>query len=101
LQDWRVVEEIPVAGTNYVLLRRITAPRNALDALSRRERDAVCLAVTGASNKEIAHQMAVSHSTVGVLLSRASRKLGAVDRRDLIRLVRRKRGRPSVKSRVR
>jgi DNA-binding CsgD family transcriptional regulator len=92
LQDWSVVQEVAVGGTSYVLLRRISAaPGNTFAALSPRERDAASLAGTGASNKEIAYQMGISDSTVGVLLSRASRKLGAVDRGDLIRIVRRER----------
>jgi DNA-binding CsgD family transcriptional regulator len=97
LKDWRVVEEVTVAGTSYVLLRRVAASSNAFATLSARERDAAILASTGISNKEIAHQMGITGSTVGVLLSRASRKLGAADRRDLIRIVRRERADPSAK----
>lgn len=86
LQDWRVVEKISVGSTDYVLLRRVEAPKNGVDSLTARERDALRHASTGASNKEIAHEMGISVSTVGVLLLRAARKLGAIDRNDLIRV---------------
>jgi DNA-binding CsgD family transcriptional regulator len=88
LQDWRVVEEVSMGGATYVLLRRDGRSRNGLAALTAREREAARHACAGASNKEIAHQMGISPSTVGVLLSRASRKLGALNRSDLIRILR-------------
>lgn len=85
LQDWQVVEEVLVEFTPYVLLRRCKVPKDGVDGLTPRERDAVRHAVTGASNKDIARQMGISDSTVGVLLLRACRKLEAADRDHLIR----------------
>jgi DNA-binding CsgD family transcriptional regulator len=85
LQDWSVLEQIRVGATDYVLLRRVQLPKSGFDSLTARERDAVRYACTGASNKEIAYQMGISPSTVRVLLCRASRKMGAADRNDLIR----------------
>jgi DNA-binding CsgD family transcriptional regulator len=85
LQDWQVVEELSVDRAEYVLLRRVGSARNGMDSLTVRERDAVRHASTGASNKDIAREMGISDSTVGVLLLRACRKLEAVDRDDLIR----------------
>lgn len=87
LQDWRVVEEVAMGGGSYVLLRRVWSPKDGHAALTTREREAARHACAGASNKEIAHQMGISPSTVGVLLSRASRKLGALNRSDLIRML--------------
>jgi DNA-binding CsgD family transcriptional regulator len=85
LQDWQVVEQLSVDRAEYVLLRRVSSARNGIDSLTQRERDAVRHACTGASNKDIAHEMGISDSTVGVLLLRACRKLDAVDRDALIR----------------
>lgn len=85
LQDWRVVTEVSVGGTDYVVLRRTRGPRSGIESLTPRERDAVRHACTGASNKDIARAMGISDSTVGVLLLRACRKLKVVDRDALIR----------------
>jgi DNA-binding CsgD family transcriptional regulator len=88
LQDWRLVDEASVDGTDYVLLRRVQVPRDGVNSLTARERDAIRHACTGASNKEIAYSMKISPSTVGVLLWRAARKLGAHDREELLRIFR-------------
>ena len=87
LQDWQVVTEVSVDGAEYVLLRRTRSPRTGMGSLTARERDVVSHARTGASNKDIARVMGISDSTVGVLLLRACRKLKAIDRDDLIRIV--------------
>lgn len=87
LQDWQLLEETAVGCRSYVLLGRIETRKTGFDSLTARERDAVYHAGTGISNKEIAKHMEISDSTVGVLLSRASRKLGATDRSHLIRIV--------------
>jgi DNA-binding NarL/FixJ family response regulator len=88
LQDWRVVETMSAGTTDYVLLCRTRAPRDAFDALTARERDALDQACSGASNKEIAHRMGISDSTVRVLVSRAARKVGAADRNALLQAYR-------------
>lgn len=49
-------------------------------ALSRREREVLSSALLGRTNKEIAFQLAIGHSTVRVLFTRAAKKLGAQDR---------------------
>lgn len=86
LQDWQIVEEVSILSTKYVLLR--SAPKDGLDSLTARELDALRRACSGATNKEIGYEMGISVSTVGVLLSRASRKLHARGRCDLIRTFR-------------
>jgi DNA-binding NarL/FixJ family response regulator len=53
--------------------------------LSPREREVLSIALLGRTNKEIAFQLAIGHSTVRVLLTRAAKKLGAHDRYDLLR----------------
>jgi len=84
-EGWRVVEEMSVGVGKYLLLRRVPPLRGEGPPLTPREREAVDAACTGASNKEIAHRMGICASTVGVLLGRAARKLGATDRRELMR----------------
>jgi DNA-binding NarL/FixJ family response regulator len=83
--DWKVVEEISVGPNRYVLLSRNQVASDGFESLTPRELDAVRHACAGSSNKEIAYLMGITASTVGVLLWRASRKLGAGDREALIR----------------
>jgi DNA-binding CsgD family transcriptional regulator len=85
LQDWEVIDEVSVGSTDYVILRRTKGQKSGIESLTPRERDAVRLACTGASNKHIAWAMGISDSTVGVLLLRARRKLKVVGRDELIR----------------
>lgn len=81
-----MVEEIAVGDSDYVLLRRSGSQKTSFESLTARERDALHHASGGASNKEIAYRMGIRPSTVGVLFWRASRKLGAADREDLVRI---------------
>ena len=83
LRGCGVLEQISLASGDYLLVRRPPAARTGWDALTPREREAVRWVCTGASNKEIAHEMGISASTVGVLLSRAACRLGARGRDDL------------------
>jgi DNA-binding CsgD family transcriptional regulator len=85
LQDWEVIDQVSIGSTDYVILRRTKGPKSGVQALTPRERDAVRLACTGASNKHIAWEMGISDSTVGVLLLRARRKLKVGGRDELIR----------------
>ena len=85
LQDWEVIDEVSVGSTDYVILRRTRGTKSGVESLTPRERDAVRLACTGASNKHIAWAMGISDSTVGVLLLRARRKLKVAGRDELIR----------------
>lgn len=86
LKGWRVLEEVSVGPDVYLLLRRIRKRAGSAGFLTSREYDAALFASSGASNKEIAHQMGISASTVGVLLWRACRKIGVTDRDGLIRI---------------
>ena len=85
VKGWHVVDEFSVDSELFLLLRRATRPKTGPLSLTERERQAVQLACGGASNKEIAYTMNISASTVGVLLWRASRRLGAADRDELTR----------------
>jgi DNA-binding NarL/FixJ family response regulator len=55
-----------------------------LDRLSEREREVVRQAVLGLHNKAIAYNMRLAQSTVRVLLARASAKMGARSRAELL-----------------
>ena len=56
--------------------------------LTQREREVVALAAAGRSNKCIAYELEMAHSTVRVLCHRAMRKLGVSNREALIERVR-------------
>lgn len=86
LKDWKVLEMVSVGPADYVILRRVRVEKRAFDSLAARELDAVRHACAGATNKEIAYQMGIHPSTVGVLLWRASRKIGAASRDDMIEM---------------
>jgi DNA-binding CsgD family transcriptional regulator len=82
---WSVIEQFDYRGHRYLLARRNEQAVPAAVDLSTREAEAVSLASLGHSNKVIAYELGISASTVGVLLHRAARKLGAKSRDGLIR----------------
>ncbi len=73
-------------GKRYVIA--VANPPEAgeekLATLSRRERQVVTAAAGGRSNKVIAYELGLAHSTVRVLLARAAQRLGATSRRELL-----------------
>ena len=90
---WIVAEQFISQGFHYRILRKpIDADATTTPGLTKREADAVELACQHLSNKEIASQLDVSPSTVGVLLFRAAAKLQAKSRSELIAAYRRHRG---------
>lgn len=90
---WTVAEQFISEGFHYRLLRKpVEADTTGTPGLTKRELDAVALACDQLSNKEIAAQLDVSPSTVGVLLFRAAAKLQAKSRTELIAAYRRLRG---------
>jgi DNA-binding CsgD family transcriptional regulator len=77
-----VLDEYERDGFCYQVLRRpvtTDAPR-----LTKREAEVLACACLGSSNKEIAYDLGLSPSTVGVLLFRAAGKLGAQSRQELL-----------------
>ena len=73
---YAVVEVLRIGSVEYVVARRRPTDEVTIRLLSKRERDALDRLAAGDSNKEIAYQLGVSASTVGVLLWRAATKLG-------------------------
>ncbi len=82
-RGWSLVEEFEHEGHLYRLVRR-PLDRTRTLRLTNRERQAVQLASEGKGRAEIARELGVSPSTVGVLLHRAGTKFGAKTRHELI-----------------
>lgn len=81
---WTLVHEFESDGKHFVVARANAASESGPKTLSSRERQVLgCLAL-GHSQKVIAYELGLSHSTVRVLLARARAKLGATDLGDLI-----------------
>lgn len=78
---WAVVQAFAIRGTRVVVL--CSCDTTAARALTSRERQVANLASAGESNKAIGYRLGISASTVGVLLSRASSKLGVRTRAEL------------------
>ncbi|HEY2745107.1 MAG TPA: LuxR C-terminal-related transcriptional regulator [Polyangia bacterium] len=81
---WTLVDQFESDGKRYLLARRNDCAVEVAESLTARERQALGYAALGHTNKLIAYEMGVSASTVGVLLHRAARKLGAETRAQLI-----------------
>jgi DNA-binding CsgD family transcriptional regulator len=82
-QRWTLVDMFDHDGRRFVLAVD-NRPKAETELLSRRERDVVRWALAGKSNKVIAYEMGVAHSTVRVLMARAAAKMGATSRSDLL-----------------
>lgn len=81
---WTLVDVCEADGRR-VLVARENEPRGrGAVALTDRERQVVALAALGQHNKLIGYNLGISHSTVRVLIARASAKLGLRSRTELI-----------------
>ncbi|HEY1958760.1 MAG TPA: LuxR C-terminal-related transcriptional regulator [Polyangiaceae bacterium] len=87
---WSLVDHFERDGTRFLVARRNDCQPASIALLTQRERQVVALAAMGQSNKAIAYDLGVATSTVGVLVSRALRRLGLRSRRDLARVVARR-----------
>jgi len=85
-RHWTIVGQFERNGTVYLIARRNPTENPSPKRLSQREREVVELLANGLTTKEIAFQLGISASTVGVLLFRAAQKIGARTREDLIRM---------------
>lgn len=80
---WSLVDHFEQDGKRWVLAHRNDHAVGPFELLTHRECQVVALAALGQSNKMIGYELGIAVSTVSVLLSRASRKLGARSRREL------------------
>jgi DNA-binding CsgD family transcriptional regulator len=81
---WHVVEEFELDGFRYRLTRRPVEAEHTRNRLTTREWQVLAYASRGYKNKDIAEALGLAPSTVGVLLSRAARKLGTKSRKELL-----------------
>ncbi|MGD0679425.1 MAG: LuxR C-terminal-related transcriptional regulator [Polyangiaceae bacterium] len=84
---WTLVDHFEHGGRRYVLARDNEPHVHEPGVLSQRERQVVAYATMGRSNKEIAYDLGIAHSTVKVLLFRARAKLGAKNRAELLQIL--------------
>jgi DNA-binding CsgD family transcriptional regulator len=89
---WSLVDKFDSDGRRYVLARRNEPNVSGLQLLTERERAVAAYAALGRTNKLIAYDLGIAHSTVRVLLSRAFGKLGVRTREGLVELVQRSLG---------
>jgi DNA-binding CsgD family transcriptional regulator len=71
-------------GRRYIVAVENLPSDNGPSLLTQRERQVLAAAATGRTNKLIAYELGLSHSTVRVLLARAARKLDAATRKELV-----------------
>ncbi len=86
--QWSLVDKFDTDGKRYVLARSNEPAVSGLDLLTPRERAVAAYAALGHSNKLIAYDLGIAHSTVRVLLARAAAKIGVRTREDLVARVR-------------
>lgn len=80
---WSLVDHFERGGSRYMVAHRNDCQPAPFALLTERERQVVALAAMGHSNKVIAYDLGIATSTVGVLMSRALRRLGLRSRRQL------------------
>jgi DNA-binding CsgD family transcriptional regulator len=86
---WTLVDDFQSDGRRYVLARANEYASTGLLALTPRERQVAACVAQGHTNKEVAYELGLSHSTVRVLVARACAKLNARTRGELIENYRR------------
>jgi DNA-binding CsgD family transcriptional regulator len=85
---WSLVDRYERDGRRYIIARENAPVPTGTDTLSVRERQVAALASLGHSNKLIAYQLGLAHSTIRVLLARAATKFGARTREELLERLR-------------
>ncbi len=81
---WSLVDHFERDGRRFLLAQRNDPEAPPLDLLTVRERQVAALAALGRANKEIAYELGIATSTVGVLLARAASRLSVRTRRELV-----------------
>ena len=82
---WTLLEVSETDGRRYLVARQDRPRTQGPNGLTKREQEVVSFAAMGQHNKLIAYNLGISHSTVRVLIARATRKLGATSRDELVR----------------
>jgi DNA-binding CsgD family transcriptional regulator len=82
---WTLVDQFESDGRRYVVARENAVRVPEFAGLTFREREILASVALGRTNKEVAYDLGLAHSTVRVLLARAARKLGVRDRAALAR----------------
>jgi DNA-binding CsgD family transcriptional regulator len=81
---WTLLDNYVDAGRRYVVARENEPSPRGPALLSRREQQVAGLAAQGHSNKLIAYELGLAHSTVRVLITRACAKLEVSSRTELV-----------------
>jgi DNA-binding CsgD family transcriptional regulator len=81
---WTLVDHFERGGRRFVLARENAPLGTGPAALSMRERQVASLAALGRSNKLIAYELGLAHSTIRVIVARACAKLEVPSRRALV-----------------
>ncbi|MBX3263082.1 MAG: helix-turn-helix transcriptional regulator [Labilithrix sp.] len=81
---WTVVDDFEGEGSRYLVARANGPAARGPTLLSTRERQVLEQLVLGHTDKLVAYELGLSHSTVRVLITRARAKLGAKTRAELI-----------------
>jgi DNA-binding NarL/FixJ family response regulator len=84
---YKVVDQFDASGRHYIVALE-DEPDRSLAALTERERQIVGALVQYETTKAVAYELAVSDSTVRVLLARAIKRLGLRTRHELLALYR-------------
>ncbi|HVY30468.1 MAG TPA: helix-turn-helix transcriptional regulator [Polyangiaceae bacterium] len=82
---WSLVNHVDSDGKRTIMAQRNQSVQAGGLGLSRREEQVLACAALGHSNKLIAYELGLAHSTVRVLLARASSKLGARGREEALK----------------
>jgi DNA-binding CsgD family transcriptional regulator len=85
---WSLIDSYEYGGRRYITACENAPVPTRIESLSPRERQVAALAELGRSNKVIAYELGLGHSTVRVLLARAAAKLGVSTRVDLVNRIR-------------
>jgi DNA-binding CsgD family transcriptional regulator len=83
--SWSLVDHVDTDGKRMIVAQRNDSVAPGKPELSPREQQVLAYAALGHSNKLIAYELGLAHSTVRVLLARASAKLGARGRQQTLK----------------
>ena len=82
---WSLIDHVDSDGKRMITVQRNESVAPGAVGLSQREEQILGYAALGHSNKLIAYELGLAHSTVRVLLARAAGKLGARGREETLK----------------